>query len=684
MKLTHPGKDKTVWLWLLLVYLAGVALRILIAQFASQNPFVMPDEALYANIARSIADGTGVMLRNQPVTYTNILYPLLISPVYAFADAGTQFRIIQIINCLLMNLAVFPAYGIAKSFTKDTRVSFIIAALSLLLPDLLLTTRIMTEPILYPLFLCTVYLMFGKISGDREGWKQAVIAGASAFLLVQAKSGMIALAILFIGFLAVDCIRTRSRKEIFYTAVFAGVFAGLILLCNLLMQGSGMDFGRQTIYETQTKAPSLEHLKTTLPGLLLYALFIPVAFGVFPLLLPASHLRRYDPAQRKQVLLSLLALAVIAAGACYMFFDSETVGNYFAGRIHIRYVFMFLPLLLCFSWTPGLDGAKPNGRILLYMGFLLAMTITVSFGALLSSRQFPVDAILLSCIIYDDQVLNWRLLSQVAAITFSAGMLGLIYRRGWIKEVRRIFLVCMAVALVAANILGYDLNNYNNQKSMADDARQGARVVAGEPAVIVGENGIYFDNALTVLDCAMTRAPYAILYEDLCANLGSYGSLEAVQPPQYWTENPTNKITGVTCAVFNAGAFSKFVPAEGAQVEYTQNGYYGIVRLPENKRLFHSAITGLQPDGQTGGNAVLYIYDEKLLSQDKVRIYLQVGNGSFGNLRLTANGTDYDFELDTDSEWIYADFEMPEGITVFKMTMNTLSGSPVINTYQVE
>lgn len=683
-KLPLQGDNKKVLIWLLLVYAAGVAIRLLIARFASQNPFVMPDEALYANIARSIADGSGVMLRNQPVTYTNVLYPLLLSPVYAFAGAGEQFRIIQIVNCFFMNLAIFPVYGIAKNFTKDSRMAFLIAVFSLLLPDLLLTTRIMTEPIEYPLFLCTVYLMFGKISGNREGFKQAALAAASAFLLTQAKSGMIALALLFIGFLAVDCIRTRSKKEILYAAVFAGVFAGLMLLCNLLLHGSGMDFTHQTIYETQTKAPTLDHLKTTLPGLLLYAFFVPVAFGIFPLLLPASQLRRYDPAQRKQVLLTLLALAVIAAGACYMFFDSETVGNYFAGRIHIRYVFMFLPLLLCFSWSPGMEGAKPNGRMLLYMGFLLAMTVTVSFGALLSGRQYPVDAILLSYIVYDDKVFNWRLFSQVAAITFGVGMLGLVYRKGWIKEVKRVFLVCMAVVLVVTNILGCDLNSYNNQKSMADDAGQGARMIAGEPAVIVGDNGIYFDNTLTVLDCAMTRAPYAILFEDLCANLGSYGALESVQPPQYWTENPANKITGVSYAVFNASAFSKFVPAEGAQVKYTQNGYYGIVHLPENKRIFHSAIAGLKPDGQTGNNTVLYIYDEKLLSQNKIRIYLQVSNGSFGKLQLTANGTSYDVVLEANSEWIYADFNMPAGSTAFKMTIQSLSGSPVIKTYRVE
>jgi len=681
MKKIDSGKGYIKWL--ILLYLGGVALRYLIGLVASQNPFVMPDEALYANIARSIASGDAISLRNQPVTYTNILYPLLISPVYAIFGAGTPFRIIQLLNCFMMNLAVFPAFGIAKQLTDNKKTAFVIAVVSVLMPDMLLTTRIMTEAALYPLFLLTVYLMFGHFMKRWDKTSKAATTGLAAFLLTLAKSGSIALVIVFLGLLLFDAIRTRRRDSFAYMLLFAGVFAVLYLLTHLALMWSGMDFSWASIYQTQTQLPTIDHLKKTLPGLLLYAFFIPFAFGIYPLLVPACNLGRFNPPQKRQLILVFVSLVLYAAGACYLFFDTETVGSYFQGRIHIRYVFMFLPVLLSFAASPRLDDVKPNGKLLAALGFLLAMIMTVSFGALLSNRQYPVDAIMLSYIIYDDAVLNWRTLSQIAAVTYAAGMLALIWQRGWSTIVKRVGLICLIAGLVVANVLGYDLSSYNNSKALAEDSQQGAELMYGKTALLVPETDIYFDNTLTVLDTAMTNAPYAMLYDDVCASLGDYGYVDGVVPPQYWTEKPVNALTGIDCAAFNSGAFSRFVLAQGTKAERTQNGYYGIVRLGEDRRLFHSALAGLTTDGELESDAALYIYDETLLSHQTIRVYLNV-RPSTAQLHLSSAETYYDFNLDASSGWLYADFPVPQGCTTLKVNLQTLSGTPVVYTYSVE
>lgn len=391
----------------------------------------------------------------------------------------------------------------------------------------------------------------------------------------------------------------------------------------------------------------------------------------------------YDGAQKSQVLFTLIALALTAAGACYMFFDTETTGNFFAGRIHIRYVFMYLPLFLAFAASPKLEGLRPNGKLLAALVFLLAMTVTVSFSALLSNRQYPVDAISLSYIIYDDSVLNWRLLSQIAMITFTGGMLALLWRRGWSRLVMRICAVFVLLGLITANWLGYDLNSYNNETALADDARQAARMLDGQAALLVPDSGIYFDNTLSVLDTAMTSAPYEMMYGDFCASLGSYGALASAKPPKYWTEDPVNEITGVTSVVFTPDAFSKMVPAQGAQVQYTDNGYFAVLTPSSDGRLFHSALAGLSQDGEPGEGSALYIYDKQLLSKDTVRVYLQASSSSASKITLSCGGTGYDFDLNPDSEWIYADFAVPAGSTELKVFITADSGSPVIKTYQV-
>jgi hypothetical protein len=669
--------------WLLLMYLIGVATRWVLSLVMSANPFVMPDEALYANIARSIAGGFGVTLRNQPVTYTSLLYPLLIAPAYLL-DAGRQFRAIQLINCVVMNLAVFPAYGIAKSVTGDRRRALFIAAAALLLPDMVLTTRIMTEALTYPLFLLVVYLMNGKLAARRARPMDAVRTGAAAFLLFAAKSGAVALAAAFLGILLWGFIRRRDREDLKYAGAFAGAFLGLVLLVWLALALTGMDFSWKSVYQTQMQAPTLEHLKKTLPGLLLYAFFIPVAFGIYPLLLPTSNLRSYDDAGRRLACLAFVALVLVAAGACYLFFDSETAGDFFAGRIHIRYVFMFLPVFLALAWSPRLEGARPNGKLLAALGFLLAMTVTVSFSALLSGRRYPVDAISLSYIVHDDAALNWEYLSQIAFVAFAAAMLALIWRRGWGIAARRACAACLALGLVTANTLGYDLNAYNNSKALRDDAAQGAGMLAGGGALLVPEGGIWFDNTLTVLDTAMADAPYAALLEDVCAALGPYGELKEFAPGQYWAEKPARPVPAVARIAFNASAMGRVVPAAGASVAYTANGMFAVMTPGADRRLFHSALAGLPASGLPGTDTALWVYDEATLRQGAVRVYLQVRCASACALALTANGQTLNYDLNASSDWIYGDFAVPAGMTALKVDIRTAAGEMRVITYRIK
>lgn len=669
--------------YLIAAYIAGAAIRFVLAIFTCQNPFIMPDEALYANIARSIAHGTGISLRNQPITYTNVLYSFLIAPIYMVFKAGTQFRIIQLFNCLVMNLAIFPAYAIAKKFT-DNKKAFMIALISLILPDMIMTTHIMTEAIVYPLFLCTIYLMFSYFSCSKRRWQKAALTSFSVFLLSQAKSGSIALALVFLGLLIFDCIRNRDRDTIIYAIVFAGVYACLALITHLALSWAGMDFAQQTLYETQTQMPTIDHLKKTLPGLLLYAFFVPISFGIFPLLIPACNLKLYDTQQKKQIILTVLALVLYAAGACYFCFDTETIGNFFNGRIHIRYVFMFLPVLLSLMYSKPLDKAKPNGWLLLYLGFMLAMTITVSFDAHLSGRRYPVDALSLSYITHDDPVLNWGSLSQIAAVTFTLGMLVLLYKRGFVKIVKRVLIICLVLGLLVANLLSYDLNNYNSSKALTDDIKQCAKQITNETALFVPDTDIYFDNTLSVLDIAMTNAPYFMKYDDLCAGLGDYGSYDSQIPPKYWTEYPTNPIPKATKFVFTPNAFYRMVLADDAKSSFTHNGYYGVVGLSQTNRLFHSALAGVTYAGEPTQNTVLYIYDEAILSRETIRVYFKVHTTSAATIVLSTDNEQFYFDLDKNSDWIYADFSIPNGSTVMKVYIEVTDGTPLIETYSLE
>ena len=671
--------------WLFLVYVLGVVLRFVLALLLSQNPFILPDEVIYSNIARSILQGGGVALRNQPITYTNLLYSLLIAPAYALGAAGTQFRIIQFLNCLFMNLAVFPACRIAEHFCDNKKTVRAIALFSILIPDMIMSTRIMTEAIVYPIFLITILLMLKRLSGKQTSVRSAVLTAVCAFLLSQAKSGGISLPLVFVIILAYDCFKNRRKEDIRYGLLFIGTYVALVLLSRLIFSTAlGINYAQESIYETQTQYPTLAHLEKTFPGLLLYFFYVPVAFGIFPVLLPISRLRSYSPAEKRQVLLCAIALAVTFIGACYMFFDSETISNFYQGRIHIRYVFMFLPVFLAILSSKSLEGSKPNGILIGYLGFIGAMLVTLSYSSILSGRSYPVDAILLSGIIYDDPVLNTRLLSEIMTITFMVVMLYLLYKNGWGKQSKRLMAGCLALIVVFGNWFGYNLNKYNDTAVLAQDAKQGAELLSGSPALLVTTSGLYFDNTLSVLDCAMNNMPYVLLFDDLCTKLGPYGKLDPITPPRYWVENPKNKIPAVNKVTFSSDALNLFVPANGAAVKSTTNGFFDIVTVSSGKRLFHSALSGVGPDGIPKSNAALYLYDESLLSQQNVEVGLQVESKESAKITLSDSAESFHCDVASGASWIQSTFKVPQGATSLAVSISVDAGSPIILTYRVK
>lgn len=558
-----------------------------------------------------------------------------------------------------------------------------IAALAILLPDMGLTARIMAEALVYPLFLLTAMLMFRALEGGKN-LGHAALTALCAALLANAKAGMAALAVVFAGVLLFAAAKDRPKKLAGYALMYIGVYAALTAVAHFAI---GMlpcvDYARSTIYETQAQAPTWTHLSQTLPGLLLYAFFIPVAFGIFPLLLPACNLKRFEPAVRRQAALALIALAAVAAGACYLFFDTETVGSFYAGRIHIRYVFMFLPLFLAFAAAPALEGVKPNGKLIAALGFLLAMASTVGFSALLSNRRYPVDAISLSWIMWDNSALEMNKLSQIAAIEFSVAMLWLLFRRGWGKTAKTAMAICLVAGLVAANAFGYDLNRWNDSEALSSDSAQAARMLDGKTTLLAPDSGFYFDNTLSVLDVSMKQAPYEMLLEDLCENLGPYGELIPAQPPKYWTEQPAGKFPEPPAVAMDASAFYRVVLAQGAAVKFTDHTVYGIVTPANNRRLFHSALTGVDAQGSPKAGAALYIFDENLLKQGKVTVYLQVQADNASSLELSCGSESQAFDAGTGANWITRTFGVPIGATRLVVSIRAVSGAPKVITYKV-
>ena len=80
----------------------------------------MVDEIIWSEVARGIADAGEPLLRDEPDPGYSIVYPLLISPVYAlFESLPDAYAGVKTLNALLMSLAAVPAFFLARRVVRD-------------------------------------------------------------------------------------------------------------------------------------------------------------------------------------------------------------------------------------------------------------------------------------------------------------------------------------------------------------------------------------------------------------------------------------------------------------------------------------------------------------------------------------------------------------------------------------
>ena len=143
--------------WLVGLVAASALFRFWIAR-SSPTPWIMPDEYIYAELSRSLAE-TGHFTVNGAGMATwsyGPLYPLLVAPAWLLTSSASQaYAAIQLVNCVLMSSAAVFAYALGRR-VLDRQLSFFLAVLSVLVPSMVYTSKAMTESLAYPVFLGAV------------------------------------------------------------------------------------------------------------------------------------------------------------------------------------------------------------------------------------------------------------------------------------------------------------------------------------------------------------------------------------------------------------------------------------------------------------------------------------------------------------------------------------------------
>jgi hypothetical protein len=206
------------WAWLGAIVVCSALFRILLAR-RMVAPWIMVDELIYSELAKSLAAHGSYLIRGVPAHGFGFLYPVLIAPAFRIASVPTAYGAAKAIDSVVMSLAAVPAYLLARRVVRPG-LALGVAVLTVAVPSMVYTGTLMTENLFYPLFLLCALALVAVLERPTALRLALLLALTLLAFLTRAQAVAIVPAIvtapLFLG-------RARLREfRLLYGAVAAG------------------------------------------------------------------------------------------------------------------------------------------------------------------------------------------------------------------------------------------------------------------------------------------------------------------------------------------------------------------------------------------------------------------------------------------------------------------------------
>ncbi|MGZ4384916.1 MAG: hypothetical protein ACXVY3_09980, partial [Gaiellaceae bacterium] len=312
------------------------------------TPALLPDEYIYSAIGRSLAESGRPSIRGGPAHFPALLQPILTAPAWLIGDVGTAFRVVQAMGALAMSLAAVPVYVLALRLGLSRRIALALAALALLVPDLLYASFITSEPFAYPLTLAAVAAATVALAQPSRREQIAFVVFAALAALTRAQLAVLpvvfVLATLVLG-VGERRVRAALREQLLPIAAFLVPLLGLGLAGSshvLGYYGSVLHLHLHPIAFLRWSGWDLMVLAYAAGWIIIPGALLGIWFAVRR---PASRIERSFAV----VVVLLTALLVAEAGLL----QANAAGRaafYGANEIKERYVFYAVPLFgICFA-----------------------------------------------------------------------------------------------------------------------------------------------------------------------------------------------------------------------------------------------------------------------------------------------------------------------------------------------
>ena len=357
------------WAWLAGIVVLSTALRIWLVR-GMVAPFVFVDEAIYTELARSLAETGSYAVRELPVSGYSLLYPALIAPAYVLFDGLVDgYTAAKVTNATVMSLAAVPAYLLGRRVVGQW-LALLGAAIAVAVPSMAYTGTITTESLYYPVTLAFALALVRYL--ERPGIVRLAWLGAALGVAFATRSQSlafvpaIATAPLVLGAL-------RRRLDVlrpFLPLYVVGAVGGLGLVVVQAARGESLTdlLGAYSIvgeggYDVgQVLRFWLWHVEE----LDLYVGILP--FAALLVLLVRGRALPEPLQEHVAVTAALVVWSTLAVGAFASRFASD--------RVQDRYLFFLVPLLVvCLLAWVAHPIARPRIPTAVAAGIALALPL---------------------------------------------------------------------------------------------------------------------------------------------------------------------------------------------------------------------------------------------------------------------------------------------------------------------
>ncbi len=352
MTFKYDKKKNEIYILVALVLIHIVFLYI-INNYA-RRPETYRDELILIGVAKSMVGGTPFMVHGVPIAFTNVLYPLVISPAFLIADTIIRLKVLTLINCVLVSITIIPVYFICKELDVSTIHTWLVIGIMYFWPDMTISGTFMSENLYFPLVAFTVLFVIKTYKNENILW--AILAGIFTYLVYNCKE--VGLCI-FLGYISVELVwalmdgskeekrRFDLFKHIRYKQIAA--FTASFVICYVLVRFVFMANNTNPYIEAGSSSLQLLRNSYVLGYLvyscLYYVITVMIAFFILPVVLPLVRFKQLNSIQKKGFLFGLFSLLCLVIVIGVMITIKEDLVTQ-APVVHLRYIFPLITIFL--------------------------------------------------------------------------------------------------------------------------------------------------------------------------------------------------------------------------------------------------------------------------------------------------------------------------------------------------